>query len=299
MAMLVLLLLSLLAGSLLTASILEIRIADNYQVADQVAFLAQSGIEDGRNALNRGVIVPSATSPFIDNKRLVDHSGREAGRYSVFLTRMEPLTLRSIASLGTARRSVETRVIKSGFPRLSQALTLAESFIAPSADPRMQALKTPAGLERLVRGIRRNATEVLKPVAGSAAILSSVGSVTNYRVVVVDGDCVFGNASGFGLLLVRGSLTLHGAFSWNGLILVIGKGALGVTEASVGGVEGGVFLARTREDSESEFEVLPAVLGASTFTVGEHADFAVNWNADEWDRANATFPYVPVSYREF
>ena len=44
-------------------------------------------------------------------------------------------------------------------------------------------------------------------------------------VNVVNGDLTIGG-SGAGVLLVTGTLTLNGNFSWDGLILVIGEGAV-------------------------------------------------------------------------
>jgi hypothetical protein len=301
MALLILLLLSVLSGALLMASTIEGRIAENHRNAAQLLYLAESGIEDGREALRHSQI-PASTLPFIDSKLLADSSGREAGRYSVYLTRSNPLTLQSVAAIGKSQRTIETRLIKSGFPLLVQAVTLAEVFVVPpGADSQLQKLKTPAGLERLVRGISRSATDVLSPAFGGGAALSTVGSPKDYRVVVVNGDCTFSDAAGFGMLVVRGDLTLSGSFTWNGLILVIGQGVLHIAEDSAGWIEGGLFVARTRDgerNTENVFGGVAPTLGVSTIDLGEN-NVTVSFSPEEWVRANVVFPYIPISYREF
>src|SRR5687768_13522173 len=105
MALMTLLLLSLLGAALLTATTIDIWIGDNYRTATQLLYLTESGIEDGREALLYGS-VPVSPLPFIENKRLSDHSGREAGRYSVALVRANPLTLQSTGVIGTARKTI-------------------------------------------------------------------------------------------------------------------------------------------------------------------------------------------------
>jgi hypothetical protein len=301
MALLILLLLSVLSGALLVASTIEARIAENHRIGAQLRYAAESGIEEGREML-RHQQVPASTLPFIDLKLLADYSGREAGRYSVYVTRSNPLTLQSVGTLGKSQRTIETRLMKSGFPLLFQAVTLAEVFPVPAgADPQLMKLKTPAGLERLVRGISRNASDILSPAFGGAAVLSTVGSPSDYRVVVVNGDCTFASAAGFGMLVVRGDLTLSGSFTWNGLVLVIGQGVLHIPEGSSGWIEGGIFVARTRDaerNTENVFGSVAPTLGESTIDLGDN-DVTVAFSPDEWERANAVFPYVPISYREF
>ena len=113
-------------------------------------------------------------------------------------------------------------------------LTLDEDVLWPSdVDP---GISTTRGLERIVEGIVRNATDVYEPAWGEVAQLGSIGSSDDYRVVVVEGDCDFRNAVGYGVLLVRGELTVHGTFSWNGLVLVIGQGVVGSSDVVSGSI---------------------------------------------------------------
>ena len=88
-------------------------------------------------------------------------------------------------------------------------------------------LETPEGLERIVEGIAgTQQTSMTRRVGCKLSAWAPIGSSTDYRVVVVNGDCEFESATGYGILLVRGDLELNGTVSWNGLILVIGQGVL-------------------------------------------------------------------------
>jgi len=59
----------------------------------------------------------------------------------------------------------------------------------------------------------------------NGTVPTNLGTPSSPVVNVVNGDLTI-SGSGAGVLLVTGTLTLHGNFSWNGLILVIGEGAV-------------------------------------------------------------------------
>ena len=297
MALMTLLLLSLLGAALLSATTVDVWIADNYRTATQLLYLAESGIEDGRETLQHGMVVASPI-PFISDKRLLDRSGREVGHYSVSLLRANPLTLQSTGLVGAARKTIEVRLAKSGFPIPSAAVTLSEGAPADSVDPRV---KTPAGAERFVEGIALNATDRFDAAWDETIILGPVGSPADYRVVVVNGDCEFGNAAGYGVLLVRGDLTVRGNFEWNGLILVIGQGTMRASALTIGWITGGVFVSRTRDIDRSSANSLGTLLphlGAAVLDLSGNT-VTLKYSSVETDRANHLFPYIPVSYREY
>jgi hypothetical protein len=279
LALLMLLLLSLLGAAVLTATTVDLWIGNNYRTATQLLYLTESGIEDGREVLRQGIPEASST-PFIKDKPLVDTSGREVGFYSVTLTRRDPLTLQSTGVIGSARKTIEVRLVKAGFPESSAS--------APA---------TPAGADRIVEGILRNATDTFNPASGETVILGPVGSPQDYRVVVVNGNCQFGGAAGYGILLVRGDLIFQDNFTWNGLILAIGQGVIrvaGPPYTTAGWIVGGVFIARTRDP----FGAVLGELGEPVFDSAGNS-ISVEQSPDEIERANRRFPYVPVSYREF
>lgn len=297
MALMMLLLLSLLAAALLTATTVDVWIGDNYRAATQLQFLTESGIEDGREMLSLRTVVPSST-PIIQDRPLMDFAGRKVGLYSVMLVRSNPLTLQSIGVIGNARKTVEVRLQKSGFPNPPAALTLGEGALNDGVDPR---LKTPAGAERLVEGIARNATDTFDAGWDEVILLSAVGSPADYRVVVVNGNCELNGVAGYGVLLVRGDLTVRGNFSWTGLVLVIGQGTLQASGPVTGWVTGGVFLSRTRDVDRTDTNPLGSLLpqlGSALFDPAGNP-VSIAWSPIDIDRANARFPYVSTSYREF
>jgi len=298
LALMILLLLSLLGAALLTATTVDVWIGDNYRTSTQLLYVTESGIEAGRETLNRGMIAASSV-PFIRDERLLDPSGREAGRYSVSLLRANPLTLQSTGVIGAARKTIEVRLDKSGFPNPAAAITLSEGASNDGVDPR---LKTPAGAERFVDGIALNATEIFDPAWDEIIDLGSVGSPGDYRVVVVNGNCEFGGAAGYGILLVRGDLTVRGNFTWNGLILVIGQGTMRVTSSTTTAwITGGVFLSRTRgvyRNSANSLGDLLNQLGPAVLDLAG-SSVSVEWSPAEMDHANRRFPYIFSSYREY
>ncbi len=297
LALITLLLLSLLAAALLTAARVDVWIGDNYRTDVQLLYLAESGVEDGRERISRGGVAVSS-QPFITDEPLVDYSGREAGRYTVSLFRADPLTLQSVGVMGQARKTIEVRLEKSGFPYPPAAVTQSEGAAGDGVDPR---LKTPSGAERFVDGIALNATDTFDPVWGDVVVLGSVGAPGDYRVVVVNGDCELAGGAGYGMLLVRGDLTVSGNFTWNGLILVVGQGVLRATGPLTGWIEGGVFLSRTRDIDRTPANLLGTTLrqlGAVFLDLAGNP-VTVQLNPGEIDLANLLFPYVPRSYREY
>jgi hypothetical protein len=297
MALMTLLLLSVLGAALLTATTVDVWIGDNYRTATQLLYLTEAGIEDGREALGAGMVTPSS-SPFIKDRLLIDHSGRGVGRYSVSLLRADPLTLQSVGVLGTARKTVEVRLDKARFPSPPLAVTLSEGAPGDNVDPR---LKTSGGAERFVEGIALNATDTFDAAWDEVIVLSSVGLPSAYRVVVVNGNCEIDGATGYGMLLVRGDLTVRGSFNWNGLILVIGQGTMRATGPVTGWISGGVFLSRTRDVDRTSTNALGTLLpnlGLATLDLSSGM-ISITPSQTEIDRANSGLPYVPVSYREY
>jgi hypothetical protein len=291
LALLVLSFLTILGSALLTTSNIDIWISDNYRNANQSLYLAEAGIEDGRELLRSSgrsitelfsiaagddrLLLSGDDLPFIPSRRITGDS-KERGSYEVwlqndhadglvsFVDSNDIVTLLSHGNSGTARRTLEVTLRKGGFPESDDDSRLTKvSF-----------------LEGLVRSIKANATDVY-----AAAALTDVGAPSDYRVVFVDGDVELGPGRGYGLLLVRGSLNVTGEVTWNGLILVIGQGVLYWAPGISGVINGGLFVARTRAADGS--------LAGETTTV----TFDVT-DPFQIQAANQTFPYVPIAIRE-
>jgi hypothetical protein len=408
LALLILLFLAVLAGGLLTSTTLDIWVGDNYRVGAQLLYLAEAGIEDGREALRMAMTPPSqllATAAGADGvlstsrdlptllnstddiafvnggdrltgKPLTDSTGRIAGRYYVFLRNdvgdglanlsdtNQTLTLLTFGVIGSATRILETTVLKFKFPNLPAALTLdgspatfqplnsdafgisgvdvasnrhesAIGVIATSdqnavlqaipagrqldyagnlqpnpppadvavidgnIDPR---LKNPLGLESIVASIASDATDIFNPAWDQDAFIGGIGAPASPRIVAVNGNCTFGPGAGFGILVVRGNLTIRGNFSWTGLVLVVGQGSMHWVTDAIGQVSGGVFIARTRNTDRSVTNPLGTVLGsrgAVTAVFDGGSVNAIQLSTANVNWANSPFPYSTIAYREF
>ena len=298
LALLILALLSLLVAAMLTAVTVEVWVGDNFRTEAQLVYLTEAGIEEGREALSVAPVVPPPMS-LVKDESLTDTTGRESGHYALTVVRAEPLTLRSSGVLGTARRTVEVRLKRAGFPPLPDGVTLNEDIPLPAGvDLRLQ---NPETLERIVDGIVRNATDVYSPAVGTSFTLGPVGSSSDYRVVVVQGDCELEGGPGYGILLVRGELGLNGTPSWNGLVLVIGQGVMRATATTTAGISGAVFVTRTRAGDRTVLNPLGTLLtsrGPVTFEIPD-GSLAMDYNPVEMDLANRRFPYVRTTYREY
>jgi Tfp pilus assembly protein PilX len=105
-------------------------------------------------------------------------------------------------------------------------------------------LTTVGGLTNLVTLITNAAGANVYP---SGTVPPNMGTNTAPVVNVVNGDLTL-TGSGAGILLVTGQLTLNGNFSYNGVILAIGEGA--ITKSGGGGatVNGAMFAANLFSD---------------------------------------------------
>ena len=89
----------------------------------------------------------------------------------------------------------------------------------------------------------------------------------------MNGDAELHSGTGFGILLVRGSLDLATDFSWNGLVLVVGPGTVHVD----GTINGGLFIARTLTPADTTYNITDAA---------------------QIRAASQSFPYNPIAIRE-
>jgi len=191
---------------------------------------------------------------------------------------------------------------------VSSAATPSSSYASPQNVPSVglvtlpQVLQTPSGLDRLVQGITQSADLVLTPTSGSAdqTSLPSAMSALNPMIVVVNGDFHLTHAggtsafTGYGLLLVTGTLHYDPDDSWYGVILVIGNGMFDGSKNGKGGqINGTVLVANTRVN----YGNLLASLGPASFNQtggGNGIQFNSNWVKT----AQGLMPYQVLSFRE-
>lgn len=100
---------------------------------------------------------------------------------------------------------------------------------------------TASDLNSFVSAVSSVATNVYGSNPGSI----NLGTAANPAINVVNGNFSMGSSTGYGILVVTGTLTFSGNYSWNGLILVIGAGASVMNGGGNGQINGSVFVANT------------------------------------------------------
>lgn len=117
-------------------------------------------------------------------------------------------------------------------------------------------LSTVGGLNNLVQTITASADAVITgPVTetSSTNVFPTAMSPTNPVTIVVNGDLTFSGwrSTGYGLLLVTGEFTYDPDASWDGIILVIGKGWMYSHQGAytTTQIQGAILLARTVDAS--------------------------------------------------
>src|SRR5438067_12525577 len=103
LAIMILSFLAVLGGALLTSATIDIWIADNFKTRLQSLYLAEQGIEQGREYLRTSGI-PTPDIVFISR-------GDNTNNYSVSLRNTSILTLVSSSAAGNSRRTIEVAVI--------------------------------------------------------------------------------------------------------------------------------------------------------------------------------------------
>jgi hypothetical protein len=141
---------------------------------------------------------------------------------------------------------------------------------------------TVAGAEDLAATFRSNAdSDLTGPVALTEA---QVGTTANRKIVFVDGDATLGPVNGAGILIVTGQLTLSGNFSYNGLIMVIGKGNLQRNGGGTGEINGSIYVAKTRDNADA----LLSDLGIPTFDTSGGGNSDIRYDASQLANAGGT-----------
>src|SRR5438132_1332778 len=118
------------------------------------------------------------------------------------------------------------------------------------------AWSSPAQLDNLVNTLANVADVTYSCGIGAACSPGGpVGTNASPQITYVDGDFNFGNGSGAGILVVTGTLSFTGNASFNGLILVIGQGAVSESGGGNGGFNGTIFIAKTHSSTYPYFEL--------------------------------------------
>jgi hypothetical protein len=162
-------------------------------------------------------------------------------------------------------------------------------------------LQTPSGLQTLVDSIKQGADLVITPPNNGTADQSSLTgmSASNPMVVVVNGDFHLthgggGAFTGYGLLVVTGTFRYDPDDSWNGVILVIGKGVFNGSQGGRGGqINGTVLVANTLDNSGN----LLNSLGPASYNQTGGGN-GIQYSSSAVKSAQALMPYQVLSFRE-
>jgi hypothetical protein len=167
---------------------------------------------------------------------------------------------------------------------------------------------TLAKLDTVARVIMANPDAVAPPGGGNAtgtdltpllASMSNPGgmSPTNPMTVVVNGDLDLTgwHNTGYGLLLVTGNLHYDPDASWQGIILVIGKGTVTGSLAGSGEIDGAVLVANTRDSSGN---LLPDFGKASVIFDPNMGGAGIRYSSCWVQRAQPTSNFKILSFHE-
>ena len=115
---------------------------------------------------------------------------------------------------------------------------------------------------------KTSAVADLKLPDGTNHAGENIGTDAAPQITCCEGDCrLGGNASGAGILIVRGRLRFQAAFAYHGLILVVGEGDFDMSGLNVG-ILGGLFVAKTIDNGDGTWSY-----GTPSFTVAGNSNF--------------------------
>lgn len=161
-----------------------------------------------------------------------------------------------------------------------------------------------SGLESVIKDVTQNADFVYQGSALASSLPTGM-SASHPLTIVVNGDLDFNgwHNTGYGLLLVTGTLKYDPDATWEGIVLVIGQGNVVSTRSGLGGIDGAVFIAKTRDASGTPL----ANLGPASFSqtpAGSNSGKGISYNSC-WIVGSPGFPgargpltFKVLSFRE-
>lgn len=187
----------------------------------------------------------------------------------------------------------------SGPPPVTYVATTPSLSPVPSTlSPEWQ---NPASLDGIVQDITNSADVVINGNATGTDILNRAPtmSISNPMTVVVNGDLNLAgwHNSGFGLLLVTGTLNYDPDATWNGDVLVIGQGVFSSSRSGTGGINGSVFVAKTRDGSGNLLTALGSAFFGSLTSYGSHPGFGINYSSCAGQSPLGQSALGPLSYK--
>jgi len=150
------------------------------------------------------------------------------------------------------------------------------------------------GLDSVAMTITNSATDV---VPGPATTLPNFGSMAGPVVEVVQGDLTINpetTTTGYGILLVTGTLSVGGSFGWRGIVLVIGQGNLNGNQSESNEFDGAILVAKTRDPQGN----LLSSLGTPSVDWSGGTGNGMYYDSCWINNAAAASSYQVLSFRE-
>jgi hypothetical protein len=157
------------------------------------------------------------------------------------------------------------------------------------------AWASPANLDSLVNTLANNADVAYTCILSPCSPAGNVGTNAAPQITYVNGDFNYGNASGAGVLIVTGTLSISGNARFNGLVLVIGQGIVTENGGGNGGFNGTIFVAKTKNAPLPGTEL--ATLGTPTYSWNGGGTSGIQYNSC-WSHIGNTLSYGIVAMRE-
>jgi hypothetical protein len=164
-----------------------------------------------------------------------------------------------------------------------------------------QSWMSPATLDSIMQDVVNSADVVVTGPATGDDILSQAPAVTtNPMTIVVNGDLSLSgwHHAGNGLLLVTGTLNYDPDANWNGIMLVVGQGIFSSTKNGTGGINGAVFVAKTRDASGNLLSALGSAFYGSQTSFGSQPGTGICYNSPAVSAAQGPLSYKILSFHE-
>ena len=157
---------------------------------------------------------------------------------------------------------------------------------------------TPVGLDAVVQEITSNADAVIPGPTTPSSFPSGMSATTPMTIVVNgDLDMTGWRNTGYGLLVVTGTLNYDPDASWQGVVLVIGKGRFVSTKNGTGQIDGAVLVAETRDSANNLLQTLGQTYFSQTGS-GANQGLGIRYNSCMVNAALGPITYKLVSFRE-
>ena len=162
---------------------------------------------------------------------------------------------------------------------------------------------SPVTLDAVVQDIIKSADVIINGNATGTDISNqaSMMSATRPQTIVINGDLNLNgwHNSGYGLLLVTGTLNYDPDASWQGIVLVIGQGVFSSSKNGTGGIQGSVFVAKTRDGSGNLLTT--PTLGAAFFgtltSYGSNPGYGIRYSGCAGQSPTGPSAQGPLSYK--